>query len=744
MLKRGVIIFFLLFYALNEIKAQSDYLVVPFYEGPSDLNPEIQESEEGTTDFSDFESLPGAPNVLYLDFDGEYVVSSSWNFGSPINATPSPFSASEKLMICQLVASDFEPFEVNITTKLSVFNAASKTQRQQIIFTDFKSWYGSAGGVAKYGTFYSPSDVVCWVFQSEYRAAAKTASHELGHTIGLKHQGTSTSEYYGGHGDWNAIMGNAVKTMTQWSKGEYPDANNKSDELAAISRFLFYKTDDWGSSINSPSNFTGLIDASNNFSGTGLISETTDKDIFIFSTTGGNFNLNFGCAGEGLYTNLRLEAAILNEDGSVFYTDVTSSKSKVMNVYLPAGTYYLQFDGVGYLTPTTGGYSDYGSLGKYQFSGKISSFTNTYEIAIIGIEQLEKHTCTENIKAKVYVQNFGDAIINQYSLKIKDSKGDIQNKLINSSIQPNEIDSIEFEFTPTNFNDYSFSAELTSLSDTKSSNNSFTSNSTQYLFGENIKFQLTEESAFKSGTGWNWKVYNENKSKVIISSIDLEKVSEGVFITQNFCLPSDSCFEFQMEKPFVTNWCDFGKYSDYLIFTFPPDHIFQAGDTIMVFGATGQELYEIQNQIDVNTVNSSYPYDNTNYFKPIKCELPSGLNPLFSFTKVSDGSELFGEKYRNDKTVFSKEVCTYQVITSVAETTADSDVIMYPNPTNGLVNFKTSTTINNITIYDARGSVVFIQDNATSINLSNLSKGVYFVSIMMTNQKREVKTLLVN
>jgi len=56
---------------------------------------------------------------------------------------------------------------------------------------------------------------------------------------------------------------------------------------------------------------------------------------------------------------------------------------------------------------------------------------------------------------------------------------------------------------------------------------------------------------------------------------------------------------------------------------------------------------------------------------------------------------------------------------------------IYPNPVNNVLNIsvKNEMTINNLSITDLNGRVVSTSSSSTSIDVSNLSSGVYFVSI---------------
>jgi len=63
---------------------------------------------------------------------------------------------------------------------------------------------------------------------------ARTISHEVGHTLGLKHHGKGQEEYYFGNTVWCPIMGGAsfFKLLLQWSDGSYDGANNPTQKDA--------------------------------------------------------------------------------------------------------------------------------------------------------------------------------------------------------------------------------------------------------------------------------------------------------------------------------------------------------------------------------------------------------------------------------------------------------------------------------------------------------------------------------
>ena len=192
-------------------------------------------------------SRPSATEILYLDFDGEVVSDPSWNNGNTINAASFNLSNTTITQIFDRVADDWISFNINVTTDLARYESAQVGHRMRCIITPTDTAARGAGGVAYLTSFRNAgsqySDTIpCWVFNSQVVGISEAISHELGHTMGLKHDGrTSPSEeYFEGHGSgaigWCPIMGAGYyKNVVQWSKGEDTSANNKEDDLAIIS-----------------------------------------------------------------------------------------------------------------------------------------------------------------------------------------------------------------------------------------------------------------------------------------------------------------------------------------------------------------------------------------------------------------------------------------------------------------------------------------------------------------------------
>ncbi len=344
-------------------------------------------------------SAAGANHTIYLDFDGHVTSGTSWNSsftgGAAIDTPAYDFDGNtasfstlelERIQyIWQRVAEDFIPFNVNVTTQdpgieaLRKFGTGDAQWGVRVVIGGDGAWYGSAGGVAYVGSFNWNSDTPTFVFEANLgngheKYTAEAISHEAGHTLGLSHDGTATLGYYEGHGagetGWAPIMGvGYYKNLVQWSKGQYAGANQTQDDLAIITsnNGFGYRADDVGSAIATAS----LVAVSGtSISGSGSIERNTDLDVYSFLTGSGAISLSLTPFTRG--PNLDIEASLFDAAGTLVATaNPADLLAASLSTTVSAGQYFLQVNGVGKGDPLLTGYSDYGSLGRYSFTGTI-------------------------------------------------------------------------------------------------------------------------------------------------------------------------------------------------------------------------------------------------------------------------------------------------------------------------------------------------------------------------------------
>lgn len=346
-------------------------------------------------------SRAGATRVAYLDFNGHDLTGTTWNtrYEEPVfnfrpydtDGNPASFSDAEQAAIVRIwerVAEDFAAFDIDVTTEEP---ATFDLQTARLLITSRIDFAGRAapegnvaGGVAFLDIFgqpgaanLSPAFVYFDNLGTEANIA-EAASHEFGHNLGLFHDGTTDRAYYPGHGTgdltWGPIMGVSYgRNVSQWSKGDYFDANNRQDDLQIIATRLGYVPDDAGDTAESavPFNVDGAT-----LSAVGRIDRTNDADRFTFtagtgpvSFTATPFRSATGSHGTNLDVRLELYDA---QHTLIALADPPATAAANLTANVPAGPYTLRVSGVGSGDPLSSvptGFTSYGSLGTYRLSG---------------------------------------------------------------------------------------------------------------------------------------------------------------------------------------------------------------------------------------------------------------------------------------------------------------------------------------------------------------------------------------
>jgi len=370
-----------------------------------------------------FHSRPGSPNVLYLNFAGDTISGTLWNSEVGRSSIPAVafstdadytnFSDSEQTAIkriWQRVSEDYAPFDIDVTTQRP---ATFNNRTAHLLITRSTDANGAsnpepaAGGVAYVDVFsfssyssYRPA----WVYVDNlsYSEAhiAEAGSHEIGHNLGLSHDGrVGGTEYYGGHGSgetsWGPLMGTGYyRNVSQWCRGDYYLANNAEDDLVIIAGKTAYRPDDHADTRGAatPLVLTGVTNVASttpetdtpntNPANKGVIETTADVDVFSFVT--GNGPVRFavdpwitpgGTRGNNLDVWLELRDA---GGGLVASNNPGNQTAAVIQTSLPQGLYFLTVRNTGTGDPfsvSASGYTDYGSLGQYFISGYVTEAT---------------------------------------------------------------------------------------------------------------------------------------------------------------------------------------------------------------------------------------------------------------------------------------------------------------------------------------------------------------------------------
>jgi hypothetical protein len=375
-------------------------------------------------------SRPNATRKVYLDFDGHQVSGSAWNDAShPVidvaaytQDGSAAFSDAELDVVQEVwarVAEDYAPFNLDVTTEDPGSDGLVRSSSEDAgygmrtsVTTDVAMrdivCGGECAGVAYVGVFdyvrpdqyYQPAFALP---RPTYTAAqvAEIVSHEIGHTLGLSHDGLGSATYYQdatGTKIWSPVMGAGYTPLTQFSNGDYAGATQTQDDFAVIAQNgPTQLTDDYGDS-----RATAYTLGAGEVTSSGLVTSRTDLDVFaVTRSCAGTLSATLApvALGPDLDTRLRLvdasgaelaasaPATARGGTGSPVLTGMGAALSQSVG----PGTYYLEVDGTGLADPTYG-YSDYGSVGRYTLSvtgcpGSVHTATAPSAPVIVALER---------------------------------------------------------------------------------------------------------------------------------------------------------------------------------------------------------------------------------------------------------------------------------------------------------------------------------------------------------------------
>jgi hypothetical protein len=263
---------------------------------------------------------------------------------------------------------DYAPFNVIVTTDESLYTSALANKRMRVIVTESWEWFGQAGGTSFMNSFTWGNNTPCFVFSSllnyNEKQIAEAASHEVGHTLGLKHQSVYNgsvlvNQYNYGQGSgeigWAPIMGcSYYQNLSTWHNGpSNQGASYIQNDITVIAGKLPLKADDFGNTIATASPLGA--------GAKGTINSSSDVDFFsVTLTNSANLTVtpkSLGGANVGAEEDLVVK--IYDASGNLIST-ISDPSLLSAGGTLNAGQYYISVSSEANQYATT-----YGMLGEY-------------------------------------------------------------------------------------------------------------------------------------------------------------------------------------------------------------------------------------------------------------------------------------------------------------------------------------------------------------------------------------------
>ena len=186
--------------------------------------------------------------TIYVNFDGYTITTPAWIWAGPIVCAPANLTQVEKDSIIKIIKTEYDTFNVRITTDSLIYNLTNPGRRQELVITETDTWQSSTHstpGVSQLNSFGKeiPNFVFTIPLLYNPKYIGDAAAHEIGHSFNLYHQrnydsaGNLLAEYKPG-----VVMGTFYNfAYGKWIIGPTLTYTTIQDDKKVISTITGYK-----------------------------------------------------------------------------------------------------------------------------------------------------------------------------------------------------------------------------------------------------------------------------------------------------------------------------------------------------------------------------------------------------------------------------------------------------------------------------------------------------------------------
>lgn len=691
-------------------------------------------NSDSETDVLKLESKPGAQNLIYLEFSPDGSKLPGWTYTYSVMS----YTDEQIRETWEVTAEAFALFDVNVTTNKALFDAHPTANKTYVVHAVFNT--SSWSGIAKLNSWGTGTPCL------NKGHGPLTAVHELGHVMGLSHDGNyfsdgSIKEYYSGHGSWRTFMGSASKDekkyVSHWSKGEYSGANNTEDDIQIMTNKLGLSADLYPIGRNIIIENNDSVLAKNN---RGIIIGRNDVDTFYFEMNKEGFvQLNINSGSDYGYAMLNAEVTILDENkNEIVRVNPNDDARAFINELIPAGKYQLLIDGAGEAPHQTQGFSDYSSWGHYVIEGVIQqNGTPATSLILTNLNTtLSTQQCGGDFTPEISVKNEGSSEITTLEAEVYVGNVLLRTETLTGSILTGE----EFTFALDPIDKEGANQWLkvkVTVPNSTESNLSDNVDSANYSLAKGKLHRFETNYIYSNGNTQGYHNYNTHSIWNVLDEVTGDTIvtnfqnpywfNQGNLpdkITLDYCIPT-GCFDFEMTGDLER--CNYPAYD-------PANAPFTKNDTV---------LYSDGEYYAAKWWNNDPPTANS-WEKLSDC--PTG-DTWYKVIDLSDNSVLVEGSTANGYVDYQKDYFCNDISTSSFDAASEErfEIVIYPNPSNGEINIKSNGLGAYYQIFNLQGQVVAngsLMSELETIHINNTTSAYYLLKVTTDNTTETYKIFI--